>query len=174
MAIFRRNTPTNFAPVARYIFQCDNRLKLCSSVPPPLSTIVNTLVVEFFQWNRKKIPSRVLKWPKSGVKFLGGVKNFGWGSTWPPPWNFSGYAPDLQRNDWQVGIIVDVFPSDDGVVRSCKVRTKSGTYIRPVCELVRLCKEGPGVFWPKNGPENSIWSSELLLKYSSSVSLPGL
>ena len=26
-----------------------------------------------------------MKWPKSCVKFLEGVKNFGWGTTWPPP-----------------------------------------------------------------------------------------
>ena len=43
MAIFRRNTETNFAPMARYIFQYDNRLKLCTSAPP-FSTIVNTLL----------------------------------------------------------------------------------------------------------------------------------
>ena len=49
-------------------------------------------------------------------------------------------SKNLPRNDWKMGVIEDAFLSDDGVVRSCKVRTKSGTYVRPVCELIKLVK----------------------------------
>ena len=49
------------------------------------------------------------------------------------------------RNDWPVGVVEKVFPSDDEVVRSCEVRTNKGTYIRPVCELIKLIPGGPGV-----------------------------
>ena len=35
MAIFQINQPKNFVHEARSFFQCDNRLKLCTSAPPP-------------------------------------------------------------------------------------------------------------------------------------------
>ncbi|KAK9511947.1 hypothetical protein O3M35_000504 [Rhynocoris fuscipes] len=39
---------------------------------------------------------------------------------------------------WPLGHITKVFPSPDGVVRRAKVRTQSGTYIRPIFKLYRL------------------------------------
>lgn len=37
---------------------------------------------------------------------------------------------------WPLGIIEEVYPGTDGVVRVASIKTKSGTYKRPV---VRLC-----------------------------------
>lgn len=42
-------------------------------------------------------------------------------------------SPALQ---WPIGIIEEVKPSSDGVVRVVTVRTRNGTYVRPV---VKLC-----------------------------------
>lgn len=40
--------------------------------------------------------------------------------------------------DWPLGIIEDVFPGKDGVIRVVNVRTKSGTYRRPVVKIFPL------------------------------------
>ena len=49
---------------------------------------------------------------------------------------------DTHRNDWPMGVIHQVFPSDDGKVRKVEVRTsRNGQivhYVRPVIELVLL------------------------------------
>nr|CAI5859789.1 unnamed protein product [Callosobruchus analis] len=45
----------------------------------------------------------------------------------------SNNTPPLQ---WPLGVIEEVFPAKDGIVRVAKVRTASGSYVRPV---VRLC-----------------------------------
>ena len=45
---------------------------------------------------------------------------------------------NLPRNEWRTAIIQQVFPSDDGVVRSCDVRTSKGIYRRAVSDLVLL------------------------------------
>ena len=47
----------------------------------------------------------------------------------------------LPRNEWPVGV-VDSVNSSNGVVRSCEVRTSSGTYRRAVCDLVLLSAGG--------------------------------
>ena len=55
-------------------------------------------------------------------------------------------AKNLPWNDWKIGVVADVIISDDGVVRACKVRTATGSYVRPVCELIPLIsKSGAGV-----------------------------
>ena len=57
-------------------------------------------------------------------------------------------AKNLPRNDWKTGVVEEVMPSQDGIVRSCKVRTASGHYVRPVSELIRLIPPGGGVSRP--------------------------
>ena len=42
------------------------------------------------------------------------------------------------RNDWKLGRVVDVNRSDDGNVRSCKLKTSSGEFVRPIAKLVSL------------------------------------
>ena len=44
---------------------------------------------------------------------------------------------DLPRGKWPLGRIIKVMPGSDGIVRVAEVRTKDGTYVRPV---VKLCK----------------------------------
>ena len=62
-------------------------------------------------------------------------------------------AKNLKRNDWPTGVIQDVKLSDDGIVRSCTVRTNKGLYVRPVCELVKLSPERVGVSRQKDSAE---------------------
>ena len=42
------------------------------------------------------------------------------------------------RNVWPMGLVVEVNSSDDGFVRSVKLKTKSTTLVRPVHKLVLL------------------------------------
>ena len=52
--------------------------------------------------------------------------------------------PDVARNHWPLGRIVNVFPSDDGLVRKVNVKV-SGSKIpvlRPVTKLVLLMEGG--------------------------------
>lgn len=46
------------------------------------------------------------------------------------------------RNEWPVGLVTDVYKSDDGLVRKCAVKVmkdgRSSQYIRPIVELVKL------------------------------------
>ena len=52
---------------------------------------------------------------------------------------------EIVRNDWPIGIIQRVFPSEDKLVRKIEVRVmkegKPNVYIRPVHELVKLLSD---------------------------------
>ena len=52
---------------------------------------------------------------------------------------------DLKRGKWPLGRIVKVKPGQDDVVRVVTVRTKTGTYTRPVTKLLRLENDHPNV-----------------------------
>ena len=52
---------------------------------------------------------------------------------------------NLARNDWRTGILNEVFLSNDGVVRTCEVKTPRGIYKRAVCDLVLLIPAECGV-----------------------------
>ena len=43
-----------------------------------------------------------------------------------------------RRKSWPLARVIKVHPGDDGVVRTAEVRTKDGTYVRPVVKLLRL------------------------------------
>ena len=45
---------------------------------------------------------------------------------------------EMKRKVWTLGRVVQLLPSDDGVVRVVKVRTKNGEYTRPVAKVGRL------------------------------------
>ena len=45
---------------------------------------------------------------------------------------------ELFRNDWNMGIVLSTKQSADGLVRSCTLKTKSGTLERPIHKLVLL------------------------------------
>lgn len=49
---------------------------------------------------------------------------------------------DLHRSQWPLAVIINVFPSDDGLVRKVELKTiradRSVTYVRPITELVLL------------------------------------
>ena len=45
---------------------------------------------------------------------------------------------DTPRSKWNMGIVEEVYPGSDGLVRSVKVRTSSGTYDRPITKLTLL------------------------------------
>ena len=42
------------------------------------------------------------------------------------------------RGRWPLGRVVKVLPGDDGRVRAAQLRTKNGTYVRPVAKLCLL------------------------------------
>ena len=44
----------------------------------------------------------------------------------------------LPRGRWRMGVVDDVYPGKDGLVRSVKVRTSEGSYARPITKLVLL------------------------------------
>ena len=46
--------------------------------------------------------------------------------------------PDISRGKWQMGVVDNVYPGKDGLVRSVNVRTTSGTYDRPITKLCLL------------------------------------
>lgn len=63
------------------------------------------------------------------------------------------------RGEWPVGRITEVFPGPDGVVRSARVKTRRGEYVRPVMKLCLLEEneanyDAYGVFVPENGPRD--------------------
>ena len=43
--------------------------------------------------------------------------------------------PNAVRGKWTTGRIVQVFPGEDGLVRNVKVRTSTGTYVRPISKI---------------------------------------
>ena len=43
-----------------------------------------------------------------------------------------------RRNAWPLAIVLEIYPCTDQHVRSVKVKTSTGTYIRPITKLVRL------------------------------------
>ena len=45
---------------------------------------------------------------------------------------------EMKKKVWTLGRVVQLLPSDDGVVRVVKVRTKNGEYTRPVAKVGRL------------------------------------
>ena len=59
-----------------------------------------------------------------------------------------------RRKSWPLARVTAVIPGKDGVVRTAEVRTRDGTYVRPVVKLLRLeddfVKEG-GVNDPSHG-----------------------
>ena len=52
--------------------------------------------------------------------------------------------PNMQRNQWPLGRIVDVLPGNDGLVRTVKVKIASAKepLLRPVTKLVLLLESG--------------------------------
>ena len=46
--------------------------------------------------------------------------------------------PNVSRGMWQIGRVLQTFPGKDGRVRSAKIKTKSGSYVRPVARLCVL------------------------------------
>ena len=49
---------------------------------------------------------------------------------------------ETSRSKWNMGLITDVYPGQDGLVRSVQVKTVSGTYDRPITKLtILLSKE---------------------------------
>ena len=46
--------------------------------------------------------------------------------------------PNQPRNSWPLGRVIDVVVSEDDVVRSAHVKTKNGTFLRPVNKLYLL------------------------------------
>lgn len=46
--------------------------------------------------------------------------------------------PSTPRGEWPSGVVVRIYPDADGVVRSARVRTKTGEYERPVAKLCIL------------------------------------
>ena len=45
---------------------------------------------------------------------------------------------DRQRSQWCMGMVTEVYPGTDGLVRSVKLRTATGEYDRPITKLSLL------------------------------------
>ena len=45
---------------------------------------------------------------------------------------------NIPRSKWQLAIIIETFPGNDGHIRSVKIRTSSGQYTRPITKLCLL------------------------------------
>lgn len=45
---------------------------------------------------------------------------------------------DIVRNQWQKGMVIEVYTASDGQVRRAKVRTTKGTIVRPATKLAVL------------------------------------
>jgi hypothetical protein len=46
--------------------------------------------------------------------------------------------PNTPRGQWKLAVIEEVFPSKDGRVRRCKIRSTNGSYERPITKLIPL------------------------------------
>lgn len=46
--------------------------------------------------------------------------------------------PSVHRSQWELGRIIEVYPGEDGHVRSCKIKTKVSERVRPVAKLCLL------------------------------------
>ena len=44
----------------------------------------------------------------------------------------------LVKGKWELARVLRTLPGRDGVVRTVEVRTRNGTYVRPVSKLARL------------------------------------
>ena len=51
---------------------------------------------------------------------------------------------DAPRCHWRLGRVIEVFTSSDGLVRSARIRTKSGVLERSITKLVLLVNEDVG------------------------------
>ena len=46
--------------------------------------------------------------------------------------------PSVQRSQWSMALVDQVYEGDDGLVRSVRVKTKLGLYDRPITKLCLL------------------------------------
>ena len=46
--------------------------------------------------------------------------------------------PMIPRSRWKMAIVEQVYNGDDGLIRSVRVKTKSGSYDRPITKLSLL------------------------------------
>jgi hypothetical protein len=46
--------------------------------------------------------------------------------------------PNTPRGQWKLAVVEEIFPSNDGKVRRCRIRTTVGSYERPITKLVPL------------------------------------
>ena len=49
--------------------------------------------------------------------------------------------PSVKRNQWSMAIVENVYHGDDGLVRSVRVKTSSGSYDRPITKLCLLLSQ---------------------------------
>ena len=46
--------------------------------------------------------------------------------------------PNVNRASWKMGIVTEIYPDNNGNVRSVKVKTNTGLYVRPITKLTLL------------------------------------
>ena len=46
--------------------------------------------------------------------------------------------PNTPRGVWPLGRIISAYPGSDGIIRVATVKTKTGTYLRPVAKMCLL------------------------------------
>ena len=51
---------------------------------------------------------------------------------------------NVPRHQWPLGLVSNVFPGPDGLVRSVEVRTKGSTHRRPITKICLLEESGSG------------------------------
>ena len=84
-------------------------------------------VIPWTCWIREYVPSLQQRFKWSGV-----VRNLKVGDL------VLMVQENSPRNIWPMALVVDVYPSDDDLVRTVKVRTKSSSFVRPITKLVLL------------------------------------
>lgn len=81
-------------------------------------------------------------WKKWSLEYLSSLqvreKWFSDSKTLPPGTVVILKQENLAPLNWLLGVITEVFPGKDGIVRVATVRTARGEYKRPICKLAPL------------------------------------
>jgi hypothetical protein len=101
--------------------ECENELRIQYKVVQRLSQNF------WHRWSKECLPllTRRSKWFKK-------VRNIQLGDL---VFIIEGSAP---RNTWKKGIVIKLFPGDDGLVRTATVKTSTSEYTRPITKLALI------------------------------------
>ena len=73
--------------------------------------------------------------------------------------------PNKPREGWLLGIVEEVYPSKDNLVRTALIRSKGNVYKRPITSLARSEVHKQAIEQPE--PEDEIFLSAMMIDESS-------